>query len=153
MLILFAFNFGTRNELEGFGYAVIIGVFVGTYSSMFVASPALLWPESRRQARSPEGGDDAGVVTPRRGRGLTRASGYHGHGRAPPSGPVGGTPPAPIHVPTSSAGRGPRDERWRISGRLGPLSHNRVDPFPMRALIGLVVLGTLFIMAASWQSG
>ena len=62
VLILFAFNFGTRNELEGFAYAVIIGVFVGTYSSMFVASPALLWLESRRQARSPEGGDDAGAV-------------------------------------------------------------------------------------------
>ena len=56
------FNFGTRNELEGFAYAVIIGVFVGTYSSMFVASPALLWLESRRQARNPEGGDDAGAV-------------------------------------------------------------------------------------------
>ena len=62
VLILFVFNFGTRNELEGFAYAVIIGVFVGTYSSMFVASPALLWLESRRQARSPEGGDDAGAV-------------------------------------------------------------------------------------------
>lgn len=62
VLILFAFNFGTRNELEGFAYAVIIGVFVGTYSSMFVASPALLWLESRRLAQNPEGGDDAGAV-------------------------------------------------------------------------------------------
>lgn len=50
VLILFAFNFGSRNDLEGFAYAVIVGVVVGTYSSMFVASPALLWFESRRQA-------------------------------------------------------------------------------------------------------
>lgn len=62
VLILFVFNFGTRNELEGFAYAVIIGVFVGTYSSMFVASPALLWLETRRQARNPESDDDAGAV-------------------------------------------------------------------------------------------
>lgn len=49
--ILFAFNVGTRNDLEGFAFAVIVGVVVGTYSSMFVASPALLLLEQRRMAR------------------------------------------------------------------------------------------------------
>ena len=49
--ILFAFNVGTRNDLEGFAFAVIVGVVVGTYSSMFVASPALLFFEERRMAR------------------------------------------------------------------------------------------------------
>jgi len=67
VLILFVFNFGTRNDLEGFAYAVIIGVIVGTYSSMFVASPALLWLESRRQANrtsDDDGADEkAAVVT------------------------------------------------------------------------------------------
>lgn len=52
--ILFAFNVGTRNDLEGFAFAVIIGVVVGTYSSMFVASPALLLLENRRMARETE---------------------------------------------------------------------------------------------------
>ena len=52
--ILFAFNVGSRNDLEGFAYAVIIGVIVGTYSSMFVASPALLFLEQRRLAREGE---------------------------------------------------------------------------------------------------
>ena len=45
---------GSRNDLEGFAYAVIIGVIVGTYSSMFVASPALLFLEQRRLAREGE---------------------------------------------------------------------------------------------------
>ena len=49
--ILFALNVGSRNDLEGFAFAVIIGVVVGTYSSMFVASPALLLLEERRMAR------------------------------------------------------------------------------------------------------
>ncbi len=48
--LLFGFNFGTRNVIEGLSYALIIGVFVGTYSSMFIASPVLVWLESRRRA-------------------------------------------------------------------------------------------------------
>ena len=40
--LLFGFNFGTGSVLESFAFALIIGVFVGTYSSIFVASPFLL---------------------------------------------------------------------------------------------------------------
>ncbi|MEM8709447.1 MAG: protein translocase subunit SecD [Planctomycetota bacterium] len=58
ILILFLFNVGSRSDLEGFAYAVIIGVIVGTYSSMFIASPSLLWLESRRLANAPA--DDSG---------------------------------------------------------------------------------------------
>ena len=54
VLILFGFNVGSRNDLEGFAYAVIIGVIVGTYSSMFVASPSLLMLETRREAKAAE---------------------------------------------------------------------------------------------------
>ncbi|MEM6674951.1 MAG: protein translocase subunit SecD, partial [Planctomycetota bacterium] len=54
VVLLFVFNLGTRNDLEGFAYAVIIGVLVGTYSSMFVASPSLLVLENRRMAREAE---------------------------------------------------------------------------------------------------
>ena len=47
--LLFAFNVGTRNIIEAFSFAMIVGVLVGTYSSMFIASPALVWLETRRQ--------------------------------------------------------------------------------------------------------
>ena len=49
VVILLVANFNTRNVLEGFAFALTIGVMVGTYSSMFIASPVLLWLESRRQ--------------------------------------------------------------------------------------------------------
>jgi protein-export membrane protein SecD/preprotein translocase SecF subunit len=53
--LLLAFNMGTGNVIEGFAFALMIGVVVGTYSSMFIASPVLLWLETRRQAKL---GDD-----------------------------------------------------------------------------------------------
>ncbi len=43
LLVLFIANRPTHNVLEGFSFAMLIGVVVGTYSSMFVASPALLF--------------------------------------------------------------------------------------------------------------
>ena len=43
MIILFAFNVGQRNSLEGFSFAMIVGVITGTYSSVYVASPFVLW--------------------------------------------------------------------------------------------------------------
>ena len=51
VLILFVFNVGTGNALESFAFAMIIGVGVGTYSSIYIASPALLFFENRRLAR------------------------------------------------------------------------------------------------------
>jgi preprotein translocase SecF subunit len=48
VLILFFFNLGSRNVLEGFSFAMAVGVIVGTYSSMFIAAPTLLWLEKRR---------------------------------------------------------------------------------------------------------
>jgi SecD/SecF fusion protein len=47
--LLLAFNLGTGNVIEGFAFALLVGVVVGTYSSMFIASPVLLWLETRRQ--------------------------------------------------------------------------------------------------------
>lgn len=41
LVIIFLFNYGRQNVLEGFSFAMIIGVLVGTYSSIFVASPVL----------------------------------------------------------------------------------------------------------------
>jgi len=49
--LLFGFNFGTGSVLESFAFALIIGVLVGTYSSIFIASPVFLFLENRSQAR------------------------------------------------------------------------------------------------------
>jgi preprotein translocase subunit SecF len=49
VLLLLIFNLGTGNVIEGFAFALLVGVMVGTYSSMFIASPVLLWLENRRQ--------------------------------------------------------------------------------------------------------
>ncbi|MCP4968688.1 MAG: protein translocase subunit SecF, partial [bacterium] len=48
--LLFFFNVGTGNVIEGFAFALLIGVIVGTYSSMFIATPTLLFLEKRRLA-------------------------------------------------------------------------------------------------------
>jgi SecD/SecF fusion protein len=51
---LFAVNYGAGSELEGFAFAMIIGVFTGTYSTIFVASPVVMWLRSREK-------DDGGL--------------------------------------------------------------------------------------------
>jgi preprotein translocase subunit SecF len=47
--ILFIGNYGTGNVLEGFSFAMVIGVLTGTYSTVFVATPLLVWFEERSQ--------------------------------------------------------------------------------------------------------
>ena len=54
VIIMFGFNYGTRNSLESFGFAMLVGILIGTYSSIFVASPVLLWLEKRRIAKHGE---------------------------------------------------------------------------------------------------
>jgi SecD/SecF fusion protein len=54
--VLFLFNYGSRNVIEGFTYALMIGVLAGTYSTIYIASPVLLWLETRsarRRAKAP----------------------------------------------------------------------------------------------------
>jgi SecD/SecF fusion protein len=50
--LLFGFNFGTGSVLESFAFALIIGVLVGTYSSIFIASPVFLYLENRAAAKA-----------------------------------------------------------------------------------------------------
>ncbi len=52
--VLCLFIFGGE-VLRGFSFALVVGVLVGTYSSIFVASPVLLWGQSRVAARSAAG--------------------------------------------------------------------------------------------------
>ncbi len=51
VVILLVFNFGTGNVLESFAVTMVIGVGVGTYSSMFIASPVLHFLENRNAAK------------------------------------------------------------------------------------------------------
>jgi preprotein translocase subunit SecF len=52
LLILFIFNFGSRNVLEAFSFAMLVGVISGAYSTVYVASPVLLWLENRAAKNS-----------------------------------------------------------------------------------------------------
>jgi SecD/SecF fusion protein len=55
--ILLVFNYGTNSSLEGFAFILTFGVIAGAYSTVFIASPALLylpwlWDRCGKSARS-----------------------------------------------------------------------------------------------------
>ena len=56
LTVLSLFLFGGE-VLHGFSFALVVGIIIGTYSSVFVASPILIWwkgvEEKRRRARGP----------------------------------------------------------------------------------------------------
>ena len=56
ILVVLAFNFGTGNVLEGFMFALAVGVLSGTYSTIFIACPLLVWFENRAMAKGDGGG-------------------------------------------------------------------------------------------------
>jgi len=47
--ILLMYIFGGEG-IHGFAYCLLVGIVVGTYSSIFIASPILLWFVQREQA-------------------------------------------------------------------------------------------------------
>ena len=47
VLAVFIVNRGSGSGLEGFSFAMIIGILSGTYSTMFIASPLVLWLRNR----------------------------------------------------------------------------------------------------------
>ena len=51
VLILYAFG---GQGIHGFAFALLVGVLVGTYSSIFIASPALLWMTRRSGKSTPK---------------------------------------------------------------------------------------------------
>ena len=51
VVILFAANVRTGNTLEGFSFAMLVGLIAGTYSTIFIASPALEFFERRHAER------------------------------------------------------------------------------------------------------
>ena len=42
VMILLVMNYGANSTLEGFAFILALGVLVGTYSSIFIASPLLV---------------------------------------------------------------------------------------------------------------
>ncbi|MHC4262266.1 MAG: protein translocase subunit SecD [Planctomycetota bacterium] len=66
VLVLFVFNYGTGNTLEGFSFAMVIGVLVGTYSSIFIASPMLLFfhdLQERKRAKAHAAGQPTAAAS------------------------------------------------------------------------------------------
>jgi len=51
LLVVVILYFGGGQAIHGFAFALVIGVLVGTYSSIFVASPALLWMSRPAKSR------------------------------------------------------------------------------------------------------
>lgn len=51
-LIILIFNWGTGNALEGFAFALTFGVVAGTFSSIYIASPLLVWLEERASRKA-----------------------------------------------------------------------------------------------------
>jgi len=49
--VLCLFIFGGE-VLRGFSFALVVGIIIGSYSSIFVASPLLLWWQNRRDAKT-----------------------------------------------------------------------------------------------------
>ncbi len=72
--------------LNGFSFALVMGIIVGTYSSVFIASPILVfWQnfmDSRKPGRAVSGGGSTGGGTSGGGSG-TRSSGTRAVGAAP----------------------------------------------------------------------
>ncbi len=58
VLTQFVVNYGQGSALEGFSFALVIGLLSGTYSTIFIASPLVNWMQSRES-----GGPDGGAST------------------------------------------------------------------------------------------
>jgi hypothetical protein len=57
-IALFGFNYGQRNVLEGFAFLLILGSLIGTYSTVAISTPLLIylpWLWERVKAYAPKG--------------------------------------------------------------------------------------------------
>lgn len=50
VLAQFVVNYGTGSDLESFAFGMLVGMISGTYSTIFIASPILVWLASRNKA-------------------------------------------------------------------------------------------------------
>lgn len=56
VMAVYLVNRGTGSGLEGFAFALTIGIFSGTYSTIFIASPLVLWLRNRETAQAESSG-------------------------------------------------------------------------------------------------
>lgn len=56
VLAQFVVNYGSGSSLESFSFALIVGILSGTYSTIFMASPVVIWLRDRQMAASGDGG-------------------------------------------------------------------------------------------------
>ena len=62
LLALVALYLFGGEVIRGFVYALIFGIFIGTYSSVFVAAPVLMFMKVKRSSFD-EGDEDASAAT------------------------------------------------------------------------------------------
>jgi preprotein translocase SecF subunit len=60
---LFFANVGTGNALESFSFAMLMGMITGTYSTIYIANPALMWLEERAEKRRQREAAEAPAAT------------------------------------------------------------------------------------------
>ncbi len=53
LVVLFVLYFIGGESVRGFSFCLILGILIGTYSSIYVASPVLVWIMNREQKRRP----------------------------------------------------------------------------------------------------
>jgi SecD/SecF fusion protein len=63
VVVLLGFNFGQRSGIEGMAFTLLVGVIVGTYSTVYIATPILLWLHGREEAK--KGGPPGTLVSKR----------------------------------------------------------------------------------------
>ena len=63
LIVVFLLYLLGGQAIRGFAFALLVGVIVGTYSSIFVASPCLLWMVNASQEKKPEGKPAAATTT------------------------------------------------------------------------------------------
>ena len=52
VFILLILNYGAESPIEGIAFTLMVGVLVGTYSSIFIASPLVIWFHDREERRA-----------------------------------------------------------------------------------------------------
>ena len=51
VFVLLILNYGAESPIEGIAFTLMVGVLVGTYSSIFIASPVVIWLHDREERR------------------------------------------------------------------------------------------------------
>ena len=53
----FLVNYGAGSSLEGFSFCLLVGMISGVYSTIYIATPILVWLHNREERKRPQGGE------------------------------------------------------------------------------------------------